>query len=67
MKSKHVSDKLKAWIAAGVLVLLPLVRIICRIVKIQGYEYRKKDCIIHCYSVVYRRYPDVVVNTAESK
>ena len=34
MKSKHVSDKLKAWIAAGVIVLL-LVRIICLIVKIK--------------------------------
>ena len=35
MKSKHVSDKLKALIAAGVIVLLLLVRIICLIVKIK--------------------------------
>lgn len=35
MKSKHVSDKQKAWIAAGVIVLLLLVRIICLIVKIK--------------------------------
>lgn len=34
MKSKHASDKLKIWIAAGVIILLLLVRIICLIAKL---------------------------------